>query len=140
MNGPADLGRGWLAKAESDLSAARRILGGPGPYDTACFHAQQAIEKCLKAVLSCEGARIPRTHDLGDLAELVQAVRPDIELDAEGLSEITPFAVELRYDAEFWPDRDVAAGAVSTAQELRDRSGEALFPEGPEGGSPGDSC
>jgi HEPN domain-containing protein len=40
-----DLALGWLAKAESDLSAAIWMLGGEGPYDTACFHAQQAIEK-----------------------------------------------------------------------------------------------
>jgi HEPN domain-containing protein len=37
--------RGWLLKAESDLSAARRVLDGEGrPFDTACFHAQQAAE------------------------------------------------------------------------------------------------
>jgi len=33
--------RGWFLKAESDLSAARRVLDGEGPFDTACFHAQQ---------------------------------------------------------------------------------------------------
>ncbi len=42
--------RGWFLKAESDLSAARRILEGEGPYDRACFHLQQAAEKFLAAV------------------------------------------------------------------------------------------
>jgi HEPN domain-containing protein len=40
--------RGWFLKAESDLTAARRLLDTEGPYDTVCFHAQQAVEKLLK--------------------------------------------------------------------------------------------
>jgi HEPN domain-containing protein len=43
-----DLVRGWMDKAASDLTAAKLLLDSPGPYDTACFHAQQAIEKILK--------------------------------------------------------------------------------------------
>ena len=43
MKDNRDLAFGWLAKAESDLSAANWMLGGEGPFDTACFHAQQAI-------------------------------------------------------------------------------------------------
>ena len=38
MKGPADLAKGWFAKAESDPAGARALLAGPGPYDTACFH------------------------------------------------------------------------------------------------------
>jgi HEPN domain-containing protein len=49
--------RGWFLKGESDLSAARRILDGEGPYDTACFHfefwptrdtAQEALDLALE--------------------------------------------------------------------------------------------
>ena len=45
MKDNRDLAFGWLARAESDPSAANWVLGGLGPYDSACFHAQQAIEK-----------------------------------------------------------------------------------------------
>jgi len=44
MKGKADLVNGWLAKAESDLTAGQQLLTS-GPYDIVCFHAQQAIEK-----------------------------------------------------------------------------------------------
>lgn len=37
--------RGWFRKADSDLADARRTTASEGPYDTACFHAQQAVEK-----------------------------------------------------------------------------------------------
>ncbi|MFQ5769509.1 MAG: HEPN domain-containing protein [bacterium] len=30
----------------------QRMVNSDGPYDTACFHAQQAIEKLLKAFLA----------------------------------------------------------------------------------------
>ena len=39
MKDNRDLAFGWLAKAESDLSAANWMLGGEEPFDTACFHA-----------------------------------------------------------------------------------------------------
>ena len=40
----SDLARGWMQKGDSDRLTAERILLGPGPYDTACFHTQQAVE------------------------------------------------------------------------------------------------
>jgi HEPN domain-containing protein len=38
------------------------MLGGEGPFDTVCFHAQQAIEKALKAMLAYNTRPIPRSH------------------------------------------------------------------------------
>jgi HEPN domain-containing protein len=41
----------WLEKAENDLNTAQRVLEiEPMILDTACFHCQQSIEKCLKAI------------------------------------------------------------------------------------------
>lgn len=45
MKNNRDFALGWLEKANSDLYAAEQVLAGSGPYDTACFHAQQAVEK-----------------------------------------------------------------------------------------------
>jgi hypothetical protein len=47
MSTPTDLVRGWFRKADSDLQTARTLVASAGPYDTACFHAQQAAEKYL---------------------------------------------------------------------------------------------
>ncbi|HXJ91993.1 MAG TPA: HEPN domain-containing protein [Terriglobia bacterium] len=52
------LARGWFLKAESDLRTAERMIEGDGPYDTACFHAQQAVEKYLKGLLTFMGAAL----------------------------------------------------------------------------------
>ena len=52
MRDKHDHARGWFRKAESDLYTAQRTLDGDGPYDTACFHAQQVAEKYLKGLLA----------------------------------------------------------------------------------------
>jgi hypothetical protein len=55
----------FLRKAASDLSAARVLARDPDQGDDVVgFHAQQVVEKSLKAVLAVRGFEIPRTHDL----------------------------------------------------------------------------
>ena len=48
MKEKADLVEGWRKKAESDLIAVDATIEA-GAFDAACFHAQQAVEKLLKA-------------------------------------------------------------------------------------------
>lgn len=95
--------QGFFRKGDSDLADARRTLVSDGPYDTACFHAQQAVEKYLKAYLAWKGQPIPRTHDLEELQTLCVAQAQLTDLAKLDLTELTAYAVELRYDAEFWP-------------------------------------
>jgi HEPN domain-containing protein len=62
----------WLDKAAGDLATARRELrvrSDPN-YDAVCFHAQQSVEKVLKAVLQENNVNIPKTHQLMDLLAL----------------------------------------------------------------------
>jgi uncharacterized protein len=55
----------WLRYAEEDLEAAERMVAGRGwAPRIACFHAQQAAEKALKAVLVHEGLPLQFTHNL----------------------------------------------------------------------------
>lgn len=128
MNDRLSHARGWLAKAASDLAAARSLVAAGQSYDAACFHAQQAAEKALKAVLATADAPIPRTHNLEDLqAQCVALSLPGSSSDLAQLdvSELTPFAVELRYDIEFWPERRVADEALGVAERVW-RAAEAL--------------
>ena len=111
--------RGWFLKAESDVSAARRVLEGEGPYDTACFHAQQAAEKYFKGFLAFCSRPIPHTHNIEELARLCLTENPNLDLGHVDVTELTPFAVEMRYDFEFWPSRDTAQEALDLALEVR---------------------
>lgn len=67
--------RDWLRYAKSDLALAASKPDGV-LLDTLCFHAQQAAEKSLKAVLILRVGVVPYTHDIGELIEALA----DIEI------------------------------------------------------------
>jgi HEPN domain-containing protein len=60
MKGKAELVLGWLRKAESDNVALDLTLRARA-LDAACFHAQQAAEKYLKAFLTHHELPFPYT-------------------------------------------------------------------------------
>ena len=115
----AELARGWMQKGDSDRLNAERTVQSAGPYDTGCFHTQQAVEKYLKAVLAWLGQPIPRTHDLEDIYNHCVARAPSLVLDRMELSTLTPFAVALRYDTDFWPDQTTAQEALDVVNRVR---------------------
>lgn len=119
MRDKLDHARGWFRKAESDLSTGKRTLESDVPYDTACFYAQQAAEKYLKGLLAFLDQPIPRTHNLEDLQQLCVTFMPTLHLTSTELAELTPYAVQLRYDFEFWPDREAAEQALNMAERVR---------------------
>ncbi|WP_157265893.1 HEPN domain-containing protein [Azohydromonas aeria] len=63
------------------------------------FHAQQAIEKALKAVLSRHGVLVPRTHRIDQLLDVFQDGALPLPPHAQNLDEFNPYAVQARYGA-----------------------------------------
>jgi HEPN domain-containing protein len=62
----------WLAKAETDLLVCERLLAQGAEFsEVVAFHAQQAAEKSLKALLVARQVEFPKTHDIERLLELV---------------------------------------------------------------------
>jgi HEPN domain-containing protein/predicted nucleotidyltransferase len=118
MHDLADHARGWLLKARSDLTNARRTLESDGPYDTACFHAQQAAEKAFKALLAFEKQPIPKTHVLSDLAARCLRLHPDLDVDGIDFQGLTDRGIDSRYDVSFWPDRAQASDALAQAERV----------------------
>ncbi len=81
--------RRWLAKANEDLAVADIVLHAPhGANWAACFHAQQATEKALKAVLVAYGIDFPRSHALERLLALIPASSAST-FDFESVAELT---------------------------------------------------
>jgi HEPN domain-containing protein len=92
----------WLDKALADARTAERegqVQQDPN-WDAVCFHAQQAVEKALKALLQNENVAFPKTHDLGDLLNRLLAIYPDLASLQDSLEWLTTFAVEIRYPGE----------------------------------------
>ena len=63
-----------------------------------CFHAQQGIEKSLKAVLFSRQKEFRRTHDLVELSNIVRQCGLVLPVSDDSLLRLTPFAVSFRYD------------------------------------------
>lgn len=117
----------WVAKAEGDWnSTLRETRARKSPnHDAACFHAQQCIEKYLKALLVAEGSRVPRIHDLSALAALLPNERFLRTFDAE-LAMLTTYAVAARYpglSADKLKAREAKAAASRLRDSLRSRLG-----------------
>ncbi len=119
MKGRADVVRGWLRKAASDIVTLEAALGA-GSFDGACFHAQQAAEKYLKGFLAFHDVPFPYTHNLGDLTELCAGFDVLFHSLTPGASELSPYAVRLRYDDSFWPTLETANQARASAVTIRD--------------------
>lgn len=87
----------WIRKAESDFKNIALVLPAEdAPYDTVYFHAQQAAEKYLKALLTFHGVPFRRTHDLSELVLLLPA-SSSVANAVGDLSELTDAAVAVRY-------------------------------------------
>jgi HEPN domain-containing protein len=113
----------WLAKANDDLIVATVVLDRAiGVHWAACFHAQQATEKALKALLVAYGIDFPRSHALERLLSLLPTATA-IEFDADAIEELTPWAVAGRYPEDIPnPDSVTTLRLVGSAGTAVDRA------------------
>ena len=105
-----------MSKAAADLQTAKRearVRRNPN-FDAVCFHAQQAVEKMLKARLASMCRDIPRTHDLAQLLDRLLDAEPLWASWRPALDELVAYAVEFRYPGEM-ATRDMAKQALKSA-------------------------
>lgn len=114
--------REWIEKAEGDFATARRELRArKSPnYDACCFHAQQGVEKLMKAVLIHRGASFPKTHDLAYLDQLLVSARPEWSWPVAELRFLSRAALAFRYPGES-AERADAAKAFKLANRMREK-------------------
>ena len=111
-----------LRKANNDLIAAQATLRTGQALDTVCFHAQQAAEKSLKAILALYVVEYPWRHDMSELLALARPRVPEVEPFEGPILRMTPYAVTVRYDEEFEPTLDEATEALEIAQRFHQLS------------------
>lgn len=88
-----------VRKAAADAIAVRELAGNSEITDEIIgFHAQQAIEKWLKALMAHRGMDEVRIHDIGRLLQLLQNDGAELPVNAEQLDDLTIYAVPMRYD------------------------------------------
>ena len=110
----------WISKAEDDWHVAQmsyRARKHPS-YDAAVFHAQQCVEKYLKARLEEAGTSFGQTHDLLALHQLVLPHEPGWAVLQPLLVFLNPFAVAYRYPSMMATKAD-AQDALRNCREVR---------------------
>ncbi len=89
-------------KAEGDEAVLEKLLDDVDvPDDVLGFHAQQAIEKHLKAVLAFNGITFERTHSIAYLTSLLEHHGIELPAGREEIEGLSPWAVAARYEDRF---------------------------------------
>lgn len=109
----------WIEIAETDLLTARSNLREAERFRrVVCFHAQQAAEKFLKAILVRLEVDFPKTHDLVALNPLLARHGVITGFEVRLLSDLTSHAVRGRYPGDIFTLEE-AKEAVETAKLVR---------------------
>jgi HEPN domain-containing protein len=114
--------RAWLTKAARDIATGEYEMTASPPFTgDAVLHAQQAVEKSLKAFLTWHGQVFRKTHNLvelgGECAEIDTSLEPLLRTAAP----LTEYAWRYRYplDPEE-PSVDEAAEALAIARSVHE--------------------
>lgn len=112
----------WFARADEDLEVVRLLLGRKGSSSNpACFHAQQAAEKCLKGFLAYHEMHIRKIHDLSLLLEECKKIESSFEQIEKDAHFLTEFYIESRYPDDYMEfSREDSEKAFEAATRLKD--------------------
>ena len=114
--------RQWLAKAEQDMKVSETLLAAERPflYPT-CFHAQQAAETYLKALLTWHQIEFPKTHPIERFLDLIKGSDAETASSLKDTAALTPYGVDIRYPGD-QPESNLeeTRRAVELARKVRD--------------------
>lgn len=116
----------WLTRAAEDLAAAQLLLSRPDLTNLVAFHAQQVVEKALKAVIEELNLGFVKTHSLTRLYELVRPHYPVVS-DMDMLDRLDAVYIEARYPGDMGllptgkPTPDEAASLLGFADDVFQR-------------------
>lgn len=126
----------WLAAASLDLETIAAIIDNDNLTGIVAFHAQQAMEKTLKAVLEETRVEFPKVHKLQTLfAILPEKFRQDYDLVL--IKTLDGLYIEARYPGELGllpngkPSLADAKKFFAYAQEFHARMTQSLENEQP---------
>ena len=121
---PRPIARSLARRSREDLDALVALRELAGIADSVIgFHAQQAVEKALKAAIVNSGGELRRTHDLRFLVQQARGLTIVLPEEVAGAHWLTPWAVELRYGEylEEPLDRVLAVQAATAAVTIAER-------------------
>ena len=89
-------------------------------YELVGFHAQQAVEKLIKAFLAKSAVDFEDQHDIDYLQGLVRKVDVDLASKVDPAAALNRYAVGTRYPGRYAAvTRDQAEAAIRIAEQVR---------------------
>lgn len=104
----------WLISAADDLRVIDHLIEDALLTHMIAFHAQQAAEKSLKALLELSGAEVPKSHSLLRLLSLCGNAAPDV--DEDQIRSLDSLYIESRYPSDFGLLPDGKPGMMEVRQ------------------------
>ena len=86
----------WLEAASTDIESIGYLLQDERLTGQVAFHAQQAIEKTLKALIEEKGEWVPKVHSLSKLFDSC-STDIDIQFDEDLVIALDSLYIESRY-------------------------------------------
>jgi HEPN domain-containing protein len=125
----------WLRQAEHDLAIARGHQER-GDYSDACFMAEQATQKALKAFLIGHGHRSVPIHSVAQLAERCAQIDPAFTVHITAGRVLDQYYIPTRYPDALAPPalpfesytQEQGSTAVAAAQAIVALVAENLRP------------
>ena len=109
----------WITKAEEDyLVATREIKFKISAPSAVCFHAQQCVEKYMKAVLQENDIRFGKIHNLDKLLESCKRFIPGLAIFRNELIDLSSFAADIRYPG-FSTSKKEANTCIKIMEKIR---------------------
>jgi HEPN domain-containing protein len=87
----------WLQRAKGDLALSKQAKPKEAFWEDLCFHAQQAAEKAVKAVLLWRDVTFPYVHDLEALLTAMEKAGHSVPEELWDADDLSRYAVETRY-------------------------------------------
>jgi HEPN domain-containing protein len=112
--------KAWLAKSRIDLKAAEHDRTADPPLTAdIVFHAQQLVEKVLKAYLCWHDQPFRKTHNLIEIGEQCAKLDNTLEPILRRVAPLTEYAWKFRYPGDpEEPDIVEADQALNLAREV----------------------
>jgi HEPN domain-containing protein len=125
MTMPDEQTKALIDAARRDRLTFQILLREPAsPVESTLFHAQQAVEKGVKAKLVQAGIIFPRTHDLLQLFDLATVNSLAVPVVRDLMARLGPYAVEFRYLGVIAPEVSLDEAKVAVESVMIWLAGE----------------
>jgi len=121
----------WLDFAKADLTACKSLLPNVEMTNIVTFHAQQAVEKCFKAIVDENGIKLIRVHTLLRLFGLIRdkvTFTVDLELltTLDNIYTTSRYPCDLGLTPEGKPTMEQAQQLYEFAKNIYDKTLETI--------------